>query len=148
MEFRILGPLEVTDGERVIEVKAPKQRLMLTVLALADGSEVSSERLLRELWGEEPPGGGLKTLQYHVSKLRDTLQPDRESGADSVVVTHPNGYALAVPPDGVDAARFERIVQDARRLLGVRSIAGRGSAARGARSVAGSAADRTPRTCR
>ena len=117
MDFRILGPLEVTDGERVIEVKAPKQRLLLTVLALADGSEVSSERLLREMWGEDPPGGGLKTLQYHVSKLRDTLQPDRESGADSVVVTHPNGYALAASPDCVDAARFERIVQDARRLL-------------------------------
>jgi DNA-binding SARP family transcriptional activator len=79
MEFRILGPLEVTDGERVIEAKAPKHRLILTVLALADGREVSAERLLQELWGEYPPGGGLKTLQYHVSKLRDTLQPDRES---------------------------------------------------------------------
>ena len=117
MEFRILGPLEVTDGEQVIEVKAPKQRLILTVLALADGSEVSADRLLRELWGEDPPGGGLKTLQYHVSKLRDTLQPDREPGAESVVVTRPGGYALAVSPDCVDAARFERTVRDARRLL-------------------------------
>ena len=117
MEFRILGPLEVTDGDSVIEVKAPKQRLILTVLALANGSEVSAERLLQELWGEYPPGGGLKTLQYHVSKLRDTLQPGREPGAESVVVTRPNGYALAVSPDCVDAARFERIVRDARRLL-------------------------------
>ena len=117
MEFRILGPLEVMDGNGVIEVKATKQRLILTVLALADGGEVSSDRLLREVWGENPPGGGLKTLQYHVSKLRDTLQPGREPGAETVVVTRPNGYALAVSPDCVDAASFERTVRDARRLL-------------------------------
>ena len=117
MEFRVLGPLEVMDGNGVTEVKATKQRLILTVLALADGGEVSSDRLLRDVWGEDPPGGGLKTLQYHVSKLRDTLQPNREPGAETVVVTRPNGYALAVSPDCVDAACFERMVRDARRLL-------------------------------
>jgi WD40 repeat protein/DNA-binding SARP family transcriptional activator len=117
MEFRILGPLEVSDGGRTIEIPAPKQRLLLTVLALAAGAEVSADRLLQELWGDDPPGGGLKTLQYHVSKLRDALQPGRESGEDSVIVTRPHGYALAVLPDEVDAVRFGRIVRDARRLL-------------------------------
>ena len=117
MEFRILGPLEVVDGDRTIEVNAPKQRLLLTVLALAAGREVTAETLLEELWGEDPPGGGLKTLHYHVSKLRDALQPDRQPGEESVILTQPNGYALAVSPDDVDAVRFGRIVQDARRLL-------------------------------
>jgi serine/threonine protein kinase len=72
---------------------------------------------MQELWGDNPPGGGLKTLQYHVSKLRDTLQPDRDPGSGSVIVTRPNGYALQVSPDSVDVVRFERIVQDARRLI-------------------------------
>jgi DNA-binding SARP family transcriptional activator len=46
MELHILGPLEVTDGERVIEARAPKQCLILADLALADGREISAERLL------------------------------------------------------------------------------------------------------
>lgn len=117
MEFRILGPLEVADGERLIEIAAPKQRLLLTVLALTPGRVVSADRLLDELWGDSPPSGGVKTLHYHVSKLRDTLQPERKTGEEGVIVTRPPGYALLVPSDDVDAVRFEREVREARRLI-------------------------------
>ena len=41
MEIRILGPLEVVDGTRRVEINAPKQRLLLSVLALAGGRVVS-----------------------------------------------------------------------------------------------------------
>ena len=117
MEFRILGPLEVADGERLIEIGAPKQRLLLTVLALRPGRVVSADRLLDELWGDKPPSGGVKTLHYHVSKLRDALQPARATGEEGVIVTRPPGYTLLVSPDDVDAVRFEREVREARRLI-------------------------------
>jgi len=56
MKIRILGPLEILDGERWIEINAPKQRLLLTVLALAGGHVVSADRLMDELWRSEPCG--------------------------------------------------------------------------------------------
>ena len=46
MQIRMLGPLEVTDGEHPIDIGAPKQRLLLTVLALEVGRVVSADRLL------------------------------------------------------------------------------------------------------
>jgi DNA-binding SARP family transcriptional activator len=117
MKIRILGPLEILDGERWIEINAPKQRLLLTVLALAGGHVVSADRLMDELWRSEPPSGGVKTLHYHVSKLRDVLQPDRAPGEEGIIVTRPPGYALIVGADDIDARLFERTVGDARRLL-------------------------------
>ncbi|MDH3539793.1 MAG: protein kinase, partial [Acidimicrobiia bacterium] len=117
MDIHVLGPLEVLDDERPVEITAPKQRLLLTVLAFSAGRVVSADRLVEELWGDEPPSGGLKTFHYHVSKLRDALQPDRHPGDKSVIATRGPGYALAVDPDDVDAARFEHQVLDARRLI-------------------------------
>ena len=73
MEFRILGPLEVTDGDRTIEIPAPKQRLLVTVLALAAGGVVSSDRLLQELWGENPPGGSGSRRVFRSPFSRKTL---------------------------------------------------------------------------
>jgi hypothetical protein len=44
MEFRILGPLEVRDGDAVLEVRGEKQRALLGVLLLSSGSVVSTDR--------------------------------------------------------------------------------------------------------
>ena len=117
MEIRVLGPLEVLEDGRRVEVSAPKQRLLLTELALAAGSVVSADRLIDELWPDHPPSGGLKTLHYHVSKLRDTLDADRDRGDPGLIVTHPGGYSLAVGTEEVDALRFEQGAMEARRLV-------------------------------
>ena len=55
MEFRILGPLEVLDGQRPVSVNGPKPRAMLAVLLLHAGEPVSAERLAVALWGEDAP---------------------------------------------------------------------------------------------
>jgi WD40 repeat protein/DNA-binding SARP family transcriptional activator len=117
MEFRILGPLEVVANGHPVEVTAPKLRALLAVLLLSANHVVSSDRIIDDLWGEEPPGGGLNTLKFHVSKLRDALQPGRRPGEEGSVVTRSPGYMLVVDPDSVDAARFERLVRAARSSL-------------------------------
>ncbi|NNC93395.1 MAG: AfsR/SARP family transcriptional regulator, partial [Acidimicrobiia bacterium] len=117
MEFRILGPLEVSDSGHLIELTAPKQRALLAVLLLSPGRVVSADRLIDELWGDDAPAGGAKTLRYHVSKLRDALEPGRHSGSEGIIVTRAPGYALDVSLDAIDAARFESLVRDARRFL-------------------------------
>src|SRR5262249_25508733 len=75
MEFRILGPLEVRDGNVVLPVTGEKQRALLAILLLHANDVVSSDRLLDELWGSEPPESGPTALQVRVSQLRKALGP-------------------------------------------------------------------------
>jgi DNA-binding SARP family transcriptional activator len=117
MEFRILGPLEVSKNGNLIELTAPKQRALLAVLLLSPGRVVSADRLIDELWGDHPPAGGAKTLQYHVSKLRDTLEPDRRPASEGLIVTRAQGYSLDAAPEDIDAVRFESLIRDGRRFL-------------------------------
>ena len=109
MEFRILGPLEVLDGERAIAFDAAKQRALLGVLLLHANEVVSRERLIDELWGERPPATAAKLVQGYVSQLR------RRLGRDAIATRGP-GYLLGVNEDAVDAARFRGLVAEARRL--------------------------------
>jgi predicted ATPase len=109
MEFRILGPLEVLDGQRVIAFGAAKQRALLGVLLLHANEVVSPERLIDELWGQRPPASAAKVIQGYVSQLR------RRLGRDTIATRSP-GYQLRADEDAVDATRFRRLVAEARRL--------------------------------
>jgi DNA-binding SARP family transcriptional activator len=109
VEFRILGPLEVTRGRGGVSVKTPKLRALLAVLLLHPNEVVSSERLIDELWGERPPATAPKLVQIYVSRLR------RELGLDAIETRAP-GYLLPVGEDDLDAARFRRLAGEGRRL--------------------------------
>ena len=115
MEFKILGPLEAREGERVLACKGAKQRLLLGVLLLHANEVVSSDRLGEALWGERPPATGSKALQMHVSELRDLLEPERARGRPGrMLVTRPPGYELRVEEGQLDLQRFEHAVDEAR----------------------------------
>jgi predicted ATPase/DNA-binding SARP family transcriptional activator len=109
VEFRILGPLEVADEGRAISLEAAKPRALLGVLLLHPNEVVSSERLIDELWGEQPPATAAKIVQTYVSQLRRALGPD-------VIVTRPPGYLLPLAEEALDAARFRLLSAEARRL--------------------------------
>jgi DNA-binding SARP family transcriptional activator/class 3 adenylate cyclase len=116
MEFRILGPLEVAEGGRLLPVGGGKQRALLSVLIINAGRVVSIDQLIDALWGERPPETAAHTLQVYVSQLRKALgSPDR-SGR-SVLATQGRGYVLRVEPEAIDLHRFERLVEDGRRAL-------------------------------
>ena len=55
VEFRILGSMEVLDGGRRVDLPAGRGRALLALLVLHAGEVVSAERLIDELWGENPP---------------------------------------------------------------------------------------------
>jgi DNA-binding SARP family transcriptional activator len=107
LEFRILGPVEVWDGEKAVALGGQRQRAVLALLAIHVGEVVPSERLITYLWGESPPPTAATSLQNAVSQLRKAL------GAD-VVETRAPGYALNAKKDAVDARRFEQLVNEAR----------------------------------
>ena len=56
MEFRLLGPLEIEDDEgRPLPLAGGRLRALLAVLLLHANEVVSSDRLIDDLWGQEPP---------------------------------------------------------------------------------------------
>ncbi len=108
MEIRILGPLEVSDDARTVNVSGAKRRLLLTMLAVGAPHAVGIERLVEALWGDRATEASGQNLQTYVYQLRKLL------GAD-VVETQPSGYALALAPEQIDALRFADLIDEARR---------------------------------
>ncbi len=107
MEIRLLGPLEVIAGGAVVPLGGRRERALLAVLSLSPRQVLSADRLIDELWGEQPPANPTNALQALVSRLRRSL------GRPATVVTQPPGYLLDLPPEAVDAARFRSMVAEA-----------------------------------
>ncbi|MEU6388894.1 BTAD domain-containing putative transcriptional regulator [Streptomyces sp. NPDC046939] len=110
MRFGILGPLDVRahDGSP-LDPGGPRPRALLTALLLDAGRTVSTERLIDDLYGEDPPANAANALQSQVSRLRKRLGLEIEAG--------PAGYRLVVERDAVDAHRFERLAREGRQAL-------------------------------
>ena len=122
IEFRILGPLEVWREGGSLPLGGLKQRSLLALLLLQANQVVSTDRLVHELWGDEPPGTAVTALHGYVSQLRKLIEPERTAGGESrVLVTRPPGYVLNVGPGQLDLDRFEASVRRAREEL----VAGR-----------------------
>ena len=62
MEIRILGPLEVRDGERLLELGGGKQRALLAALAINRGEPPPPDRLIDDLGPASGAGLGLEHL--------------------------------------------------------------------------------------
>jgi DNA-binding SARP family transcriptional activator len=111
MDFKILGPLEVADEGRELELGGSRQRQLLAILLLHLNEVVSSDRLMDHLWGAKPPPTAAKGLQVHVSRLRKAL------GDRARLVTHAGGYTLTAGVEDVDSRRFERLIERGRERL-------------------------------
>jgi DNA-binding SARP family transcriptional activator/tetratricopeptide (TPR) repeat protein len=108
VKVRVLGPMVTLVADSELQLSAPKERGTLALLALGCGSVVSSDRIYRGLWGEEPPRTANKAVQGYVSKLRQVLPL-------GVIETVSPGYRCALVPDDVDALFFESLVDRSRR---------------------------------
>lgn len=103
----VLGPVEARAPSGPIPISGSKLQVLVAMLALAAPHPVSDDRLIEEIWGDDPPGNPANSLQAQVSQLRRLL--GRE-----VVARQGTGYALVVPPEAVDAQRFEQLAAAAR----------------------------------
>src|SRR4249919_2022330 len=110
MEFRILGPLEVSNESGQVSLGGGKPRALLAVLLLHPNEVVSADRLIDELWGEDSSERAAAALRVNVSRLRKALPQD-------VLATKSPGYVIRVEPDELDLHRFERLVDEGRSLL-------------------------------
>jgi DNA-binding SARP family transcriptional activator len=125
LDLRVLGPLEARVGDASVELGAPKQRALLVHLLLHANRAVSIQRLIDELWPEDPPETARHAIQVYVSRLRKAL-------GDPARITAPaKSYALRLEPGELDLERFRSVVDEARAQLGENPVA----AARGLREA-------------
>jgi DNA-binding SARP family transcriptional activator len=110
VEFRILGPLEAEQDGRLVPLGGRKQRALLALLLLHANAVVPRDRLIDEIWGDEPPETARTALQVHVSQLRKALGGER-------IETRAPGYRVRTEPDALDLERFERLVAEGRDAL-------------------------------
>jgi DNA-binding SARP family transcriptional activator len=110
MDFRILGPLEVRDGDREVGLRGGKQRALLALLLVNADRTLAIDRIVDELWGEDVPESAPKMVQIYVSRLRKVLPL-------GTLHTRPPGYALQLESHELDLHRFEQLVAEARASL-------------------------------
>ncbi|MEU9117873.1 BTAD domain-containing putative transcriptional regulator [Streptomyces sp. NPDC048483] len=123
--FQTLGPVRAWCGDSPLDLGPPQQRAMLAVLLLHAGRPVSVAQLVDALWGERPPPRAVGTLRTYVSRLRGLLEPDRKPRQPArLLVSSGGGYALRVPGEALDAARFEERLVAAHRLRKAGDTAG------------------------
>src|SRR6478752_7546730 len=110
----MLGPLDVIDAGRKIDLAGGRLSALLAVLLLRPNEVHSSEGLVESLWGDDAPPTAAKMLQKYVSQLRVAM--GGVGGADDRRLgTRGHGYLIRVEPDELDSDRFERLLAEGRR---------------------------------
>ncbi|MEW9547181.1 BTAD domain-containing putative transcriptional regulator [Nonomuraea sp. NPDC050783] len=117
LQFRILGTLEVMNDEGDCTPTAPKLREVLSLLLVQPNRVVPTEILLEELWRGKLPRSAVATLQTYVYQLRKTLSGGHAADDCEILVTRPPGYMIRLDRDHLDAAQFERLVDEGQAAL-------------------------------
>jgi DNA-binding NarL/FixJ family response regulator/DNA-binding SARP family transcriptional activator len=113
MRFRLLGPLDVwTDGTWQ-PIGSPKWRLLLACLLLQAGQVISTDTLVKELWGDEPPDTAKNLISIYVLRLRRLLG----DGGGRLLSYRSPGYVLNISDGETDIQRFEIMVDEAREEI-------------------------------
>ncbi len=105
----LLGPLRLIVAGSPVDVRGPKRRAVLALLAMAGGRAMTSDQLVDALWPAAPPASGRAALHSHVSRLRSHL------GAGAMrLVTLDGGYRLLLAVDGSDVQQSRALLTEAR----------------------------------
>ena len=76
VQIRLFGGVAAaTDDGEPVDVGPAKCQAVLAVLALSPGSAVPVSRIVRLVWGEEPPRTADKTLQSYVTRPAQGPRP-------------------------------------------------------------------------
>jgi predicted ATPase/DNA-binding SARP family transcriptional activator len=112
IEFQILGPLAASEDGRPLTLGGRKQRALLTVLLLHANELVPADRLVDEIWHDAKPEAAARSLQVYVSSLRKEL-----GKSAAALQTLGGGYVIEIASEQLDAARFERGVDEGTAAL-------------------------------
>ncbi|WP_371663823.1 BTAD domain-containing putative transcriptional regulator [Streptomyces sp. NBC_00280] len=110
-EVRLLGPVEVWEGDRRAPLGGVRPLAVLSALVVHLGEVLSTERLVDCVWDEQAPATAGALVATHVSAVRRALA--RVTPA-TVVRTRPPGYLADLEPSQIDARRFEDLLASGR----------------------------------
>src|SRR5687768_17592313 len=105
----VLGPLRLMVDGAAVDVRGPKRRAVLALLALAEGRTVPVDALVDALWPSEVPESGRQALHSHVSRLRGHL-----GAAATRLEARPDGYRLVLGDGDLDVAQARALLAAAR----------------------------------
>ena len=123
MEFRLLGPLEVVADGRPLPLGNSRARALLALFLVHRNELLTIDRIVDELWPEQPPKTATQVVHVYVSNLRKALESNHAEDRPRVLVTSGRGYILNVDSGGVDIERFEALSAEGRRLLTAGQVA-------------------------
>jgi predicted ATPase/DNA-binding SARP family transcriptional activator len=109
VEVRVLGPVELFDGNSVVQLPR-SERTLLAALAARVGERVPVAVLEEALWPAERPPSARKTLQGNILRLRRAM-------GSSAIVELDGGYRLDPELVEVDARRVATLVAGARDAM-------------------------------
>lgn len=119
VDFLVLGPLEARLPSGPVHLGGARHREILARLLLARGQVVAIDRLITDIWGDDPPRHAIATVRTIVFHLRQVLEPDRPRRTPArVLVTVAPGYAVRAEATAADSWRFEAFTDEATELLG------------------------------
>ncbi len=97
----------MTVGSHARNLGANRVRTLLAVLAFTPGEVVSVDLLMEELSTDQDSKNPKNALQANMRRLRISLESMTGVPGNLLVRTSANGYLLDLPPDAVDAHRFD-----------------------------------------
>ncbi|MEU0804395.1 AfsR/SARP family transcriptional regulator [Streptomyces sp. NPDC005970] len=115
MQFRVLGPLEISTAEKKKPMASRRAGMVLTLLALSPGRVISFEQLIDELWADQSMTNARNALHAHIVRIRRAMSATCPGGGKKLCTTR-NGYVLDVPADAVDAVRFTSLADAGNEL--------------------------------
>jgi DNA-binding SARP family transcriptional activator/DNA-binding XRE family transcriptional regulator len=112
----ILGPVQAQRGGHPVQLGQPLQRTLFALLALRRNALVSTDEVVDVLWGHRPPRTCLRQARAMAGRLDHLLNPDPPARTDGPAVRRtPGGCRLDIDDELIDAGRFQRLLDGARR---------------------------------
>ncbi|MFD7259257.1 BTAD domain-containing putative transcriptional regulator [Streptomyces sp. NPDC059874] len=115
LRLAVLGTVRAWRDGTGLALGPVRQQAVLAALALRPDHLVSGEQLLDGVWGDKPPGSGLKVLPSYVYGLRKRLDEEGTAPADSVIRGERGGYRFAAGGVRLDVDDLAELASHARR---------------------------------
>jgi SARP family transcriptional regulator, regulator of embCAB operon len=110
--FSLLGPFRVWVHDQELVLGPIRQQAVLLSLVRSHNQVVSVSRLLRDVWGEEPPRSGHRTIPPYIYRLRKLVPEGRKCWEGLPIERRREGYVLRAAPEQLDCTEFDRLVRD------------------------------------
>ncbi|WIX92569.1 BTAD domain-containing putative transcriptional regulator [Amycolatopsis sp. DG1A-15b] len=115
--LRLLGPVSMQVKGATVNLGSVRQRTILALLGLKNGSSVGRVEMVDVIWGGEPPATAAELIQTYVARVRQRMQQagPAPGGGDVALVAAGGGYRLDLADDQLDVVAFRALAEVARR---------------------------------